>query len=135
MNTSTHTIELEASPDAAFDFLSRVENLPRWATQFCKGVRTDETGLHRVMTPDGEILFRVEADTRTGVIDMHGGPDPHTMAFWPARVVSRPGGGSLFIFTAMQQPVTPDEEFAAQCAGLDRELARIRELLDGQAAA
>lgn len=53
------------------------------------------------------------------------------MAYWPARVVERPGYGSLFIFTAMQYPGVSDENFQAQCAGLEQEFAHIRACVEG----
>src|SRR5262245_8104287 len=126
MNTSTHTLPLTASKEKAFAFLSNIENLPKWATVFCKALERDAHGRYRVLTPRGEIFFRIEADPRTGVIDMYGGPSEDQMAYWPARVVERPGHGSLFIFTAMQYPGVSDEAFEAQCSGLEQEFPHIR---------
>jgi hypothetical protein len=125
MNTSTHTLSLTASKERAFAFLSNIENLPKWATIFCKALKRDAQGRYKVVTPTGEIFFRIEADPGTGVVDMHGGPTEQQMAYWPARVVERPGHGSLFIFTAMQYPGISDEEFTAQCAGLEQEFPHI----------
>jgi hypothetical protein len=127
VNTSTHTLPLSVSKETAFAFLSRIENLPTWATLFCKELRTDSQGRYKVVTPDGEIFFRIEADPRTGVIDMYGGPTEEHMAYWPARVVERPGHGSLFVFTAMQYPGVSDDAFAAQCAGLEHEFEHVRD--------
>ncbi len=125
MLTSTHTLPLNASKERAFAFLAEIENLPKWATQFCKRLRRDAEGRWRVETPEGEIFFRIAADQATGVVDMHGGPREDAMAYWPARVVERPGG-SLFIFTAFQYPGMAEETFKAQCAGLAREFEHIR---------
>lgn len=130
MNTSTHTLALAASKDAAFAFLSRIENLPKWATRFCKELKKDAKGRDKVVTPQGEIFFRIAADAATGVIDMYGGPTPGQEAYWPARIVKRPGAGSLFIFTALQYPGVPDEAFAAQCEGLKAEFEHLKELVE-----
>jgi hypothetical protein len=124
MNTSTHTFALQAPKQRVFEFLSRVENLPRWATLFCRELKVLDDGRYKVVTPAGEIFFRIEADPKSGVIDMYGGPTEEQQAYWPARVVER-GTGSLFIFTAFQYPGVSDAEFAAQCAGLEREFPRI----------
>ncbi len=96
---------------------------------FCKGLKRDLRGGYKVITPQGEIFFRIESDARTGTIDMYGGPNEAEMAYWPARVVERPGGGSLFIFTAMQYPGMSDEAFAAQCDGLEKEFPHIEATL------
>jgi len=125
MLTSTHTLPLDAPREKAFAFLADIQNLPKWATQFCRRLRRDGAGRWKVETPDGEIFFRIAADPATGVVDMYGGPDEAHMAYWPARVVERPGG-SLFIFTAFQYPGMADDAFKAQCAGLEREFEHIR---------
>jgi len=133
METRTQTLALKAPKEKAFAFLADIDNLPKWATQFCKGLRTDSRGRHKVVTPNGEIFFRIDADPKTGVLDMFGGPTEDQMAYWPARVVERPGAGSLFIFTAMQYPGMPDEVFAKQCEGLKHEFEVIKSCLEGAA--
>jgi hypothetical protein len=130
MNTSTHTLSLNASKATVFAFLSRIENPPKWATRFCKELKKDREGRDKVVTPQGEIFFRMAPDPVTGVIDMYGGPAPDQEAYWPARVVERPGSGSLFIFTAMQYPGVPDDAFAAQCEGLKAEFEHIKEFVE-----
>jgi hypothetical protein len=126
MQTSTHTLALNAPKEKVFAFLAAIENLPKWATLFCRRLTRDAKGRWKVETPDGEIFFRIEADARTGTIDMYGGPREDAMAYWPARVVERPGHGSLFIFTALQYPGVSDTAFKAQCDGLAREFEHIR---------
>lgn len=125
MKSSTHTLELAASKEKAFDFLSRIENLPQWARQFCRSMRVDAAGRTKIETPQGEIYFEIRADAPTGMIDMYGGPDEAHMAYWPARVVERPGAGSLFIFSAFQYPGVSDDDFARQCDGLQQEFPHI----------
>jgi hypothetical protein len=57
MITSTHTLALNTTKAAAFAFLSRIDNLPKWATQFCLELKLDARGKHKVVTPQGEIFF------------------------------------------------------------------------------
>lgn len=135
MKTSTHTLSLNAPRAVAFEFLSDITNLPKWATVFCRELKKDAGGKHKVVTPGGEIFFRIAADAKTGTVDMFGGPTEDQMAYWPARVVERPGAGSLFIFTAMQYPGMTDEGFAMQCESLKAEFAHIAEHVDGKVAA
>ncbi len=130
MKTSTQTLALVASKAQAFAFLSKIENLPRWATLFCSGLKADAQGRCKVVTPGGEIFFRIAADETTGVIDMFGGPTEEQMAYWPTRVVDRPGHGSLFMFTTMQYPGMSDADFAHQCEALRTEFAHVREHVD-----
>jgi len=55
-----------------FAFLSDIRNLPKWATGFAKELK-DIDGEYKVVTPQGEIFFRMESDAGTGIIDMFGG--------------------------------------------------------------
>jgi hypothetical protein len=126
MNASTHTLSLIASKQRTFDFLSRIENLPKWATVFCRKLQRDAAGRHKVITPQGEIFFRIEGDPATGVIDMYGGPAETSLAHWPTRVISLGHNASMFIFTALQYPGISDSDFAAQCQGLEREFPHIK---------
>ena len=126
MKTSTHALPLKAPKARAFDFLSRIENLPKWATLFCQKLESDATGRHKVITPNGEIFFRIVSDPRTGVIDMYGGPTEETLAHWPTRVIALGDNESMFIFTALQYPGISNSDFAAQCQGLEREFPHIK---------
>jgi hypothetical protein len=134
MKTATHTLPLQSPKTKAFAFLADLNNLPKWATAFCKGLKKDAEGRDKVITPGGEIFFKILADESTGVIDMFGGPTEAQMTYWPARVVDRPGHGSLFIFTAMQHPGVTDESFVRQCEGLKEEFAHIVGHVDGELA-
>lgn len=126
MKSSTHTLSINASKDRTFDFLSRIENLPKWATLFCRRLDRDAQGRDKVITPQGEMFFQIRSDADTGVIDMYGGPSEDRMAHWPTRVIPLGSDSSLFIFTALQYPGISDSEFAAQCEGLNREFPHIR---------
>jgi hypothetical protein len=132
MRTSTHTVVLEAPKTKAFNFLSRIENLPKWATMFCKELRRDESGKYKVLTPQGEIFFRMASDSASGVIDMYGGPSEESMAHWPTRIIPLGEKRSLFIFTALQYPGISDETFVQQCKGLESEFPHIQANVEGR---
>lgn len=117
MNSQTHTLVLNAPREKVFNYLSNAENLPKWAVEFCQKVER-RGGQWWVTTPDGPMLFRIDADAKTGVLDMSVGPTADQMQLAPARVVGLPDGSSLFLFTAIQYPGTSDEVFATQCTAL-----------------
>ena len=125
MNARTVTAILPASKERAFAYLSNVENLPRWATEFARELKVVD-GRHKVVNGLGEFFFEIQADEATGVIDMHAGPSEAQMALFPSRVVALPGGGSAYTFTMFQAPEQPDEQFEGQYASLVRELENIR---------
>jgi hypothetical protein len=134
MKTSTHTLTLNAPKQRTFDFLSRIENLPKWATLFCQRLEAVAGGRHKVVTPQGEIFFRIEGDAQTGVIDMYGGPNESALAHWPTRVIALDQHRSMFIFTALQYPGISDSDFATQCRGLEQEFPHIKANVETHAA-
>lgn len=125
MNAVTVRTSLPASREEAFDFLADIRNLPKWAITFCKELKR-EGGKYKIVTPQGEIFFRIEADRKTGVIDMYGGPTEEGMALWPTRLVAAPDGGTDYFFTAYQSPNMTDEVFQGQLNELRKEMEIVR---------
>lgn len=108
-----------------FGFLSSVDNLPKWATEFARELKYED-GRVKVVNGLGEFHFRITADEQTGVIDMHAGPTEDELALFPTRVVPLPGGRCAYSFTMFQAPGMPDELFASQYRSLLREFENIR---------
>jgi hypothetical protein len=129
MRIETVAAILKAPRDKVFSFLSNVENLPKWATEFCKKLENVE-GRYYVTSCQGRILFEMQADPKTGVLDMAGGPTESQMTLWPARVVPLPDGNSAFLFTVIQGPGVPDDEFQDQLDSLGREMLNVKNLME-----
>jgi hypothetical protein len=125
MESRTVTTLLDAPRERVYDYLSKVENLPRWATEFARELRYVD-GKPKVVNGLGEFYFSIEGDPATGVIDMYAGPTEDSLALFPTRVVSLPGGGSAYSFTMFQAPEMPDELFESQYQALLREFENIR---------
>ena len=125
MNNRTVTIVLPAPADEVFAYLADIENLPDWATDFARELKVVD-GRHKVVNGLGELFFRIEADERTGVIDMYAGPTEEQTAIFPTRVVALPAGASAFTFTMFQAPDAPFELFDGQYWSLLREMDNIR---------
>ena len=128
MHSATVTTVVEAPAGRVFDFLSRIENLPRWATEFARELRQDD-GVTTVVNGLGEFEVSIVADAGTGIIDMYAGPHGAEPARFPTRVVPLPGDRTAYTFTMFQNPGMSDELFAAQHASLQRELENVRHLL------
>jgi hypothetical protein len=133
MDIRTHAIFISADPDATFAYVSDIDNLPRWAINFCHSVERDR-GFNMIETPAGRMLFQLKADGGTGIIDFIGGPSSAQLTRWHSRVVAAPGGGSLFIFTAVRQPGEKLEAFEGQCTMLAEELECLRRQVEGASA-
>jgi hypothetical protein len=125
MNARTVTAVLDAPKTAVFDYLSKIDNLPKWATEFARELKYDD-GKAKVVNGLGEFYFRFAADEETGVIDMHAGPTEDELALFPTRVVPLPDGRSAFTFTMFQAPGMPDDLFESQYQSLRREFENLR---------
>jgi hypothetical protein len=127
----TVTAVLDASKDDVFDYLSRIENLPDWATDFARELRFED-GKAKVVNGLGEFYFRLDADPDTGVIDMYAGPTEDQLALFPTRVVALGEARSAYSFTMFKAPGIADELFESQYESLRRELDNIRARFAGE---
>ncbi len=127
MESRTVTAVIDAPSERVFDYLSQVENLPCWATEFAREVKV-ENGKTKVVNGLGEFWFSIDADRGTGVIDMYAGPTEDALGLFPTRVVALPGGRSAYSFTMFQAPGMPDELFESQYQSLLREFDNIRSM-------
>jgi hypothetical protein len=124
MSSRTVTAVLEAPREQVFDYLSQVANLPKWASEFARELKY-EGGKAKVVNGLGEFYVSIDADRKTGVIDMYAGPTETELSLFPTRVVALPTGGSAFSFTMFQGAEMPDELFESQYQSLLREFENI----------
>lgn len=116
----TQSVSLEVPYDTAFAYISNPRNQPKWAINFVKEVKETDQGLIMV-TPMGEVPFRFESDSQSGVIDIvMGGGAP-----LPTRLV-RNGDGCEFMFTLFRPEGMPEEAWQGQAAGLAEELGILK---------
>lgn len=132
MKTRTASLVTMAPREQIFAYLSNIEHLPQWATNFCRELKVVD-GKHKVVSPMGELFFRIDADERTGVIDMFAGPAEDRLAIFPTRVVALPRVSCAFIMTMFQWPGMADQEFHGQYEALEREFRNIEAIVMGGA--
>jgi hypothetical protein len=118
------TTVLPAPREEVFRYMSDIERLPEWATEFARELKRDGDRF-KVVNNRGEYFFEIDADPDTGVIDMYAGPEPDAMALFPTRVVGLPDGSTAYTFTMFQGPEMPDELFDSQHESLQREFRNI----------
>ena len=125
MINRTVTAVLDAPKDVVFDYLSRLENLPEWATEFAQELKYVD-GKAKVVNGLGEFYFAIDADRKSGVIDMYAGPTEEELALFPTRVVPLGEDRSAYSFTMFKAAGMPDELFESQYESLRREFDNIR---------
>jgi hypothetical protein len=124
MRSETVTTILPAPQQQVFKYLSEIEKLPEWATEFARELRREGDD-YKVVNGLGEFYFLIKADPGTGVIDMFAGPNKEQMAIFPTRTVALPDGRTAFSFTMFQGPDMPDALFESQHQSLKREFVNI----------
>ena len=86
LKAKTTTGRFKSPAEKVQTFVGNIENLPNWATTFCLSLKKENED-YKVTTLGGEIFFRIDNCTETGVIDMWGGSSKDMMMRWPARLV------------------------------------------------
>src|SRR5215469_7030281 len=124
MRSETVTTILSAPQEQVFEYMSDIERLPEWASEFARELKCEGED-YKVVNGLGEFYFEIDADPETGVIDMFAGPTKQQMAIFPARAVRLPDGRTAFSFTMFQAPGMPDELFESEHQSLKREFDNI----------
>ena len=131
MINRTVTAVLDARRGEVFGYLSKVENLPDWASDFARELKYVD-GKAKVVNGLGEFFISIESDETTGVIDMYAGPAEDELALFPTRVVGLGEGKTAYTFTMFKEPGMPDELFESQYESLRREFDNIRDRFAGE---
>lgn len=113
-----------APRDEVFAFLADIENLPRWAGGFCAQLEISARGW-RAWTAFGDLFLELEADARTGVIDLRLGDTHEPLADLPLRVWARPDGGTLVGGWLVRATGQSEENFVRQAAALGLALEQL----------
>ena len=106
MRHHTVTATLTAPRDEVFAYLSDIEKLPEWATEFARELRL-VNGRHKVVNGLGEFFFEIHADPESGVIDMIAGPTDDALLCFPTRVVATPAGAAHTPSPCSRRPANP----------------------------
>lgn len=118
-----------------YDVLHQPENFPRWASGLASGLRrAEDVPASRnewiAAGPEGEMRVRFVPRNDFGVVD-HVVVLPNGQAISiPLRVIAN-GGGSEVTLTLFRLPEMTDEIFARDADWVRRDLARLKQLLEG----
>ncbi|MGI0009848.1 MAG: hypothetical protein ACREAE_00430 [Nitrosopumilaceae archaeon] len=125
MNSVTETCVIPVSKTIVFQFLSNVENLPKWATQFVKKVMV-VNGKQKAVTSFGEVFLRFDTNEKAGVIDIYAGPTEDTMTAAFMRIIPFSANSTGVTFTFFQYPSTDDTTWNIFCEWINIEVGNIK---------
>ena len=129
LRSRTLSISIQRPPGHVYAFVSNPENLPKWATAFCRSVRKSE-GEWIVETPAGPMRIKFVGQNAFGVLDHSVSATPGLEILNPMRVVPN-GSGSEVIITLFQLPHMTDEQYAEDVSLVERDLRTLKSILEG----
>lgn len=123
------SVFIACSPEDVYEFASDPRNLPLWAEGLARSeVRAAGDGWI-VEAPFGTVTIRFAERNRFGVMDHDVELESGHVVHNPMRVLAN-GKGSEFVFSLFRQPEMTDEQFAADSIAVERDLQRLKELLE-----
>ena len=121
---------IAASPEAVYAFASNPDNLPRWAAGLTTADVVRDGDVLVVDSPMGTVTVRFAPPNEYGVIDHDVTLPSGTTVTNPVRVLAHPEGAEI-VFTIRQLDLT-DDEFDRDTAAVERDLERLKELLESR---
>ncbi len=122
------SIDIEATPDKVYAFLSNPLNWPQYAVVNLRAVSPGQNGWFRAVTKFGEGEIKVNGVKELGILD-HIWRDPQASWQVYARVVPN-GEGSTVMMTLFQPPVMSDQQFNDAMKEMDIEMVKLKEILE-----
>lgn len=124
------SVYIDLPPGKVYDFASDPRNLPRWAAGLARSEVKKEGDLWTMESPLGRVKVRFAERNAFGVLDHDVTLESGVTVHNPMRVLPQ-GRGSEFTFTLIRQPGTPDDQFRADKAAVEKDLSALKDLLEG----
>lgn len=118
---------VDRDPAAVYDFSSKPENFPLWASGLGSAIR-QESGRWIAETPHGALEVRFSPINPFGVLD-HVVVAPDREILVPMRVLPN-GTGAEISLTLLRQPDMSDAQFDADAEWIARDLAALKRLIE-----
>ena len=131
LKSKTLTISIQCAPQKIYEFVSNLENLPKWATTFCRSIRPLKNEWV-IRTPQGEVSIHIAAQNVFGILDHYISPrrtSTGVKLYVPMRVVAN-GRGSEVTFTLFQPPGMSDENYAKDIRLVKKDLNTLKKVME-----
>ena len=111
-----------------YEFVSDPENLPKWAAGLSGSIRKiDEDWIAE--SPMGRVKVKFADKNKFGVLDHDVTLSSEVKIYNPMRVFPNNDGSEL-VFTSYRRPGVSDQEFAEDAKAVERDLAKLKTLLE-----
>ena len=128
--TDVKTISVTIDRDwrEVYAFASQPGNFAKWASGLGQGLQQID-GAWFVDGPEGRVEVRFTAPNDYGILDHHVVTGDGAEIYIPMRVIAN-GAGSELIFTLFRQPGMDDAKLAADAEWVERDLKKLKALLE-----
>lgn len=123
------SIFIARSPDEVYEFASDPRNLPLWAEGLARSEVRVAGDRWVFEAPFGTTKLRFAEPNRFGVMDHDVELESGVTIHNPMRVLPN-GAGSELVFSLFRQPEMTDEQFFADRVAVEKDLHRLKTLLE-----
>ncbi|MGH7371740.1 MAG: SRPBCC family protein [Candidatus Methylomirabilales bacterium] len=128
LKSKTLSVAINCDPKKLYEFVSKPENLPKWAKMFCRSIKKSKGGWV-VETPQGPANVRFSKKNDFGILDHYVSPAPGVEVFVPMRVVPN-ASGSEVLLTLFQAAGMSDEKHAEDIGWVRQDLRTLKDIME-----
>ena len=128
MKSRTMNTSINSNPQIVYDFVSNLENLPRWAFNTFPSIRK-VNGEWVVDTSQGQNKVMLTERNNFGILDHHVKLTSGVEVYVPMRVVKN-GDGSEVMLTVFQTPEMTDERYAEDIKTVEKDLNHLKTIIE-----
>jgi hypothetical protein len=128
MKSKTLNISIKSDPKTVYEFLSNLENLPKWAPSTFPSIK-EVNGEWLVDTPHGKNKVMLTEKNNFGILDHSVKLVSGVGVYVPMRVLKN-GTGSEVLLTIFQTPEMTDEAFIQDIKMVERDLNHLKTIIE-----
>lgn len=128
MKSRTMNTSINSNPQIVYDFVSNLENLPRWASSTFSSIK-EVNGEWVGDTSQGQNKVMLAERNNFGILDHHVKLTTGVEVYVPMRVVKN-GNGSEVMLTVFQTPEMTDERYAEDIKTVENDLNHLKTIIE-----
>jgi hypothetical protein len=128
MKSKTMSTSIKSDPKTVYDFVSNLENLPRWASSTFPTIN-EVNGEWVVDTQNGRNKVMITEKNNFGILDHHVKLTSGVEVYVPMRVVKN-GDGSEVMLTVFQALEMTEEGYTKDIRTVEKDLDHLKTLIE-----
>jgi hypothetical protein len=130
LKSTSLTVSINCDPRTVYEFVSNLENLPKWASKAFQSI-TQDKGEWIAETPQGSAKVDLAQRNDFGVLDHYVSLSTLGVEVYvPMRVVKNGINGSEVIFTLFYTSHMSEEKFAQDVKMVEQDLKNLKNIME-----